>query len=128
MPRHARPAGARRFRLTGVGAFETIFRDGRRRDGDLLQLIFAPAGAPPGRVGYVVGRKAFPRAVDRNRVRRLLREAVRRARPGIEAFDMILRAKRGCPRQETRRFAVEADRLLAALVAGSRPADAAPAS
>ena len=127
MPRHERLRGSRRFRLTGVGAFETVFRDGRRRDGELLQLIAAPAGAPPGRVGYVVGRKAFPRAVDRNRVRRLLREAVRRARPGIEAFDMILRAKRGCPRQETRRFAAEADRLLAALVAGARSADAAPA-
>ncbi len=72
----------------------------------------------------MVGRKAFPRAVDRNRVRRLLREAVRHARPGIEAFDMILRVKRGCPRQDTRRFAVEADRLLAALVAGSPPARA----
>jgi ribonuclease P protein component len=121
MPGHERLRGSRRFRLTGVGAFETVFRDGRWREGDLLQLIAAPAGTPPGRVGFVVGRKAFPRAVDRNRVRRLLREAVRRARPGIEAFDMILRATRGCPRQDTRRFAVEADRLLAALVAGPLP-------
>jgi ribonuclease P protein component len=71
----------------------------------------------PGRVGYVIGKKALPRAVDRNRVRRVLRVAVARARPGVEAWDVILRLKRGCTRDEVRAVAAEATTLLAALAA-----------
>ena len=63
----------------------------------------------------MIGKKALPLSVDRNRVRRMLREAVRHARPGIESHDVILRLKRGCPRHEYRRVAAEAARLLAAL-------------
>jgi ribonuclease P protein component len=73
----------------------------------------------PGRVGFVIGKKALPLAVDRNRVRRMLREAVRAARPGIESHDVILRLKRGCPRHEFRLIAAEAGRLLAALAASA---------
>jgi ribonuclease P protein component len=54
--------------------------------------------------------------VDRNRVRRALRGAVDRARPAVEAFDVILRLKRGCLRGEVRAVAAEAAVLLARLV------------
>jgi ribonuclease P protein component len=71
----------------------------------------------------VIGKKALPLSVDRNRVRRMLREVVRAARPGIESHDVILRLKRGCPRHEFRLIAAEAARLLAALsVAPAAPA------
>ena len=83
-----------------------------------MQLLALPACRPPGRAGLAVGTKALPLAVDRNRVRRLLREALRRARPGIEAYDVILRLKRACPRAEFARVAVEARALLDELVAG----------
>jgi ribonuclease P protein component len=36
----------------------------------------------------------MPLAVDRNRLRRRLREAVRAARPPIESLDVILRQRR----------------------------------
>jgi hypothetical protein len=47
----------------------------------------------------------------------VLRVAVAAARPAIEAFDVILRLKRGCARHETPAVAAEAAVLLAALVA-----------
>lgn len=95
--------------------FDALFRRGQRREGDYLQLVFAPASEPPGKVGYVLGRKALALAVDRNRVRRMLRERVRAARPAIEAFDIIVRLKRRCARAEFRAVADEAARLLAKL-------------
>jgi ribonuclease P protein component len=109
--------GLRPFRLTGTGAFDALFKAGRRREGDYMQLVAAPAVKPPGRLGLVVPRKALPLAVDRNRVRRMLREAQRAARPEVLDYDVILRLKRGCPRSEFRLVAAEATRLLAALVA-----------
>jgi ribonuclease P protein component len=56
-------------------------------------------------------------AVDRNRLRRKLRETVRVARPAIEAFDVILRVRRNVTRREIGDAAAEAPRLLAKLTA-----------
>jgi ribonuclease P protein component len=67
-------------------------------------------------VGLVVGKKALPLAVDRNRVRRVLRESLRQARPALEAYDVIIRLKRGCPRTEYARVGADAAALIASLV------------
>ncbi|HSQ82901.1 MAG TPA: ribonuclease P protein component [Casimicrobiaceae bacterium] len=107
--------GNSRYRLRGIGAFEAVFRTGARHDARYLQLIAAPAAQPPGRVGYVIGRKMMPRAVDRNRLRRRLREMLRAARPALEAFDVILRVKRSVARTEIDMVLGEAQRLLARL-------------
>ena len=107
----------RAFRLTGPGAFEALFRDGRRSEGRHVQVVAAAAARTPGRVGYVIGRKTLPRAVDRNRLRRCLRETVRALRPSIIGFDVIVRVKRAGNRAEIDAAIAEAGRLLAALVA-----------
>ncbi len=57
----------------------------------------------------------LPRAVDRNRLRRCLRETVRAAPPGIALFDVILRLKRTASRSEIDRVRAEAQQLLARL-------------
>jgi ribonuclease P protein component len=76
-------------------------------------LIAAPAAQVPGRVGYVIGRKAMPRAVDRNRLRRRLRERVRAMRPAVERFDIILRVRRNVARDEIAAAVIESAGLLA---------------
>jgi ribonuclease P protein component len=98
-----------------------VFRSGRRRDGDYVQLLSMPAQRAPGRAGFVITRKSLPRAVDRNRVRRLFREALRAARPAVEIYDVILRLKRGCPRTQFGLVATEAGRLLGSLAAEAPP-------
>ena len=114
---HRRARGSARFRLRGTKAFEALFRRGTRHDAEFLQLIAAPAAQPPGRVGFVIARKAMRLAVDRNRLRRKLRETVRAARPAIEAFDVIVRVRRSVARAEIGAAAAEAPRLLAKLLA-----------
>ena len=116
-------AGAsRRCRLTGVGTFEAVFRTGQRREGEFLQLVCAPATHACGRVGYVVGARVLPRAVDRNRVRRMLRVVLREGKPAIAGLDVIVRVKRPVARSEFARIVVEARRLLAVLPAsGAMP-------
>jgi ribonuclease P protein component len=108
--------GIRRYRLTGTGVFDALFRAGRRREGVWLQVVAAPAQSLPGRTGFVIGKKALKSAVARNRVRRVLRAVAHESRPGMEAFDVILRLKRGCTRDEVGAVATEARALLAALV------------
>ena len=79
-------------------------------------MIAAPAAQDPGRVGYVIGRKAMPRAVDRNRLRRRLRECVSNRRPAIERFDIILRVRQGVRRIDIRGAVAESNVLLDRLV------------
>lgn len=54
----------------------------------------------------------LPRAVDRNRLRRCLRETLRAAAPGINSFDVILRLKRTASRSEIDLVRAEAQQLL----------------
>jgi ribonuclease P protein component len=77
-----------------------------------VQLVAAPSSSPPGRTGYVIGRKVSVRAVDRNRIRRKLREVVRTHRAALAAFDVIIRVKRAANRSEQDAAAAEAQRLL----------------
>ncbi len=116
-------AGARPSRraalLTGQGAFDTVFRGGRRIEGRYLQLVAMPAARVPGRTGFVIGGKALPRAVDRNRIRRQLREIVRAHRPALNAFDCILRVKAVPKPLDHHAVSGEAPRLLATLLASA---------
>jgi ribonuclease P protein component len=93
-----------------------VFKAGRRSEGRHVQLIAAAAARSPGRVGYVIAAKTLPRAVDRNRLRRRLRETVRALRPMLANYDVILRVKRVANRGELDAAAEEAAGLLAALV------------
>jgi ribonuclease P protein component len=109
-------SGSRRYRLSGAGEFDALFRRARRQEGRYLQLLWSPAARTTGRVGFAIGAKTLPRAVDRNRIRRVLREVLRNARPAIESFDVILRLKRGAPRAQVALVAGEAKEMLARLV------------
>ena len=59
----------------------------------------------------------MPLAVDRNRVRRLLRVRLHEARPAIERYDLVLRLKKRTARSEFALIADEAARLLSAVAA-----------
>lgn len=86
-------------------------------EGHYLQIIAAPAPEDGGRSGFIIGRKVSPRAVDRNRIRRKLREVLRALPASADRFDLVLRVKRGRSRDEQDAATDEARRLLTALVA-----------
>ena len=91
-------------------------RLGVRYDGRFLQLIAAPAAEAYGRVGYVIGRKVIRLAVDRNRLRRRLREVVRTRRPALGRYDVVFRVRSVVPRESIRAAAAEARELVIRLV------------
>jgi ribonuclease P protein component len=104
-----------RHRLRGASEFGDIFRSGRRLDGPFLQVIVRRATGTAGRLGFVVSSKLLARAVDRNRVRRVVREAVRLRRPQIEAYDLIVRLRRAPSRLRGRELYQEISMLLDSL-------------
>ncbi len=50
-----------------------------------------PEGNTEARLGLVVGKKQLKRAVDRNRVKRVVREQFRLRRPSLPAVDLVVR-------------------------------------
>ena len=84
---------ARRYRLTKTDEFSSVFGFRRAIRGKLLMLHHQPRpdGNTEARLGLVVGKKLLKRAVDRNTVKRIIREQFRRCRPGLPAVDLIVR-------------------------------------
>lgn len=57
-----------------------------------MQLHSMPSDGGP-RLGVIAGRHAWPRAVDRNRFRRLVRETFRLLQHRLQQRDYIVRAR-----------------------------------
>jgi len=102
------PKKAARFpraaRLLRHADFERVYKQGRRHFSACMTVFYWPrlegdvatrAGAPYGlRVGFTVGR-ALGGAVQRNRMKRRLREAVRMTRPAASvAADVVINPKK----------------------------------
>jgi len=85
---------------------------GRRLEAARVQLLVAPTTESYGRFGCVIGAKHMPRAVDRNRLRRVLREAIRSRRAALAGLDVVVRLRSGCVRSEVEAIASEAVALL----------------
>ncbi len=110
----------RRYRLRGAPAFEAVLRTGRRFDGKRLQVIAAPAAGDIGRVGYIIGSRQLKRAIDRNRLKRMLREAIASRRERLDGYDLVLRLRRSCAPEELAGAALEAAALLDTLPVRAR--------
>jgi len=96
-----------------------LFKAGRRLNGAHLQLLASPAERSVGRVGFVIGKKQLTGAVERNYLRRLLREAVRQRRPGLDSFDIVFRLRTPCPPETLPSLLREASELLGTLTDAS---------
>jgi ribonuclease P protein component len=81
--------------LTAAGEIDSLFKAGRRGSTDLIVVISTatPDGrGPEGRVLFVAGKK-LGGAVTRNRCKRVLREAARRAGGPWSGFDVAVVAR-----------------------------------
>ena len=94
----------RRLRLQGD--FDRLRSKGVRLEcgSFFLNAGRAPA-ASPARLGIVVAKKQLAKAVDRNRAKRLLREAFRAVGPDVPpGWDVVLVARRSLPGQPLARL------------------------
>jgi ribonuclease P protein component len=87
----------RESRLLRHADFDRVYREGRRHFSTNMTVFFSPRIDPPPtglRIGLTVSR-TLGGAVDRNRMRRRMREAVRMTRPvSAPPIDVVFNPKR----------------------------------
>ena len=81
----------RHHRLLRPQEFENVLR---RRDVFInappLHIVAVRSGLGVPRLGLVIGKRVAPRAVDRNRMRRIVRESFRLHAAELAAFDIVV--------------------------------------
>ena len=122
----------RQARVRARADFDRIFKQGRRTAAPSMALHWLPEPAPP-RLGLAVSRKVDPRAVGRNRIKRVLRDAFRhlRAQMAPGAYVVVARvpareADNAALRAAFEQLLTRAGALPARTAAGTMPADLAP--
>ena len=110
MDRRLRYRRNQRLRTAEVGA---VLATGRRLRGPCLSVQLRGNGLPIARLGLIVPKRHLPRAVDRNRVKRVLREWFRCRQDILRGQDVLVRITRPTP--ATGLDIEDIDRLLAEL-------------
>ncbi len=80
-------------KLRKTDEFSSVFRLKRGQRGQGLDCLTGPNGLDIARLGLIVPKKVLARAVDRNRLKRLVREVFRLHQQGLSGKDVIVRVK-----------------------------------
>jgi ribonuclease P protein component len=67
-------------------------------------LLFRSNGLPLPRLGLAISKKCAPRAVDRARLKRIVRESFRQHRAGLSGWDVVVMCARGAPTLSNQRL------------------------
>lgn len=71
-----------------------VWREGKRRYYGPLVVITCPNPNGQARLGFAISKRSQPRAVDRNRTKRLLRESFRHVAAELPAVDIVISMSR----------------------------------
>lgn len=89
----------RSARLLKPAEFKAVFDSSGGRSSERNLSVLAcdnTVGRP--RLGLAVAKKAVPLAVDRNRIKRQIRESFRRHQQDLPAVDIVVLTRPGCAR------------------------------
>ncbi len=116
---------ARCHRLTRTDEFSSVFGFRRAIRGKFLAVHYRlrPDGENGARLGLVIAKKFLRRAVDRNQVKRIVREQFRCLRDGLPAVDVVARLTVKSARIDRKLLADEVVALLERLPPGQSKAE-----
>lgn len=84
----------REKRITDNKHFQKIFRKGRRISSPSYIINVLESRSPVSKIGIIVGKKYSKKATERNKAKRIIREAVKELYPTIKnGTDIIISVK-----------------------------------
>lgn len=85
----------RAARLLTPAQFDPVFKTGSRIQSAHFRAHVLSSAAGSARLGITIAKRNVASSVDRNRIRRQIREAYRLRRPSLDGFDIVVIAKGG---------------------------------
>ncbi|MPS47435.1 MAG: ribonuclease P protein component [Methylobacillus sp.] len=105
----------RQAKLLKTDEFSSVFNFRKRVSGQYLVLHYRHNELAYARLGLVVGRKTARRAVDRNYIKRVMRELFRVNQHQLPGLDLVARPHRMFGRQQFAEIEQEFTELVAKL-------------
>ena len=113
MTRGARKEGlSRRHRFVGRGSFAATLRGPRKLRSPSLLLHVAPGHPGASRLGLMAPKRLARLAVDRNRLKRIVREAFRRHAVKAAGVDLVLAVRQPVSRADEAAWLTQLEELL----------------
>lgn len=84
----------RRSRLIAAGEYAAALNSRWRRSATWFSAHVLRSEHSAARLGLTIPKRLVPRAVERNKVKRLVRESFRRRRATLGAIDVVIRLRR----------------------------------
>ncbi|EGV52625.1 ribonuclease P protein component [Candidatus Endoriftia persephone] len=96
----------RNCRLLKPGDFRRVFSSGKRSADVYFTVLARNNGLGRARLGLAISKKRCRRAVDRNHLKRLIRESFRESQTLLSGMDIVVLNKRFIPETRNRRYFV----------------------
>jgi ribonuclease P protein component len=112
------PGYSRRQRLLKAAEFEAVFAHRCAVRTTYFQVMAKPNELGQARLGMIVSKRLFHRAVDRNHMRRQIRETFRHMAASLPALDLVVR-----PQAVPEKTALREDRRQDLLIALGKAAE-----
>jgi ribonuclease P protein component len=88
-----------------------------RHQNRCFRILSVPSVQP--RLGLAIAKRLMPRAVDRNRTKRLVREAFRHGRHALPARDYVVFARDDLRHHSSKQIRHDLDRLMQVIMSDS---------
>ena len=107
---------SRKYRLASKYEVQSVFAAKPRKvSRQYLLVLYTPNQLPYARLGIIAGKQHLRRAVDRNRVRRVIRESFRQTKAALAGVDLIVMIRSSCSALETKTIRNDIDNLWQAI-------------
>ena len=107
---------SRKYRLASKVEVQSVFAAKPKKiSRQYLLVLYTPNQLHHARLGIIAGKQHLRRAVDRNRVRRIIRESFRQQKETLKGFDVIVMIRSSCRALEANVIRNDIDHLWQAI-------------
>jgi len=82
------------YRLITASDYSQVFKNPKKVSTPELLFLFSKNNQVSSRLGLAIAKKQLPLAVDRNRIKRLIRESFREQRSRLSSVDIVVIARK----------------------------------
>jgi len=102
---------SKQYRLVTAGDYKNVFKNPKRVSSSELLFLFCKNNKDFSRLGLAIAKKQFPLAVDRNRIKRLVRESFRELKLQISSVDIVVMGRKNLLNMDNKQIRTQLDKL-----------------